>query len=95
MKCNVVILFVTLECVWESDVEISCKGVACELEYTILYMTYGVCYNLFDSTQGCINTLNCKCPLQLENPIASLIVKPYISHSDCFDSNFCVNLILH
>jgi hypothetical protein len=53
--------------------------------YTILYTTWGVCcncYNLSDSTQGCMSTMNCKCLVQLENHVASPIIKPYIFHSE-------------
>jgi hypothetical protein len=39
MKCHVGISFAMLECVWESNVEISCKEIACELHpiYNIVY----------------------------------------------------------
>ncbi len=64
MKCHVDISFATLECVWEYNMEISCKQVAYScIVYTILYTTSSVhCnyYNLSNNTQGYINTMSCK-----------------------------------
>ncbi len=86
MKNHVGILFATLECAWEFDVKISCKEVTYNYMWVALYIWYCIqhkvfaCnyYNLSINTEGCINTMNCKCSLQLENPIVSPIVKLYI-----------------
>jgi len=59
--------------------------IACELHHiydivyniSVRYNCYNCC-NLFNNTQGCINTMSYKCLLQLENLVASLVVKPYI-----------------
>jgi hypothetical protein len=80
MKNHVGIPFTTLECAWESNVKISCKEVAYSYMWIAQYIRYCLQHKRFVATVATclINTMSCKCPLQLGNPVASLVVKPYI-----------------
>jgi len=49
-KCHVGILFAMLECVWESDVEISCKEVAYSCMWVALYIWYCIQYKMSVTT---------------------------------------------
>ncbi len=65
----------TIRCNWNAP---SCILIVVYAYHIHVYCNLCNYYNFSNKTHSCINTLSCKCPLQLKNPITSLIVKPLI-----------------